>query len=337
MTLPTRPLGRTGMHLTAVGFGAWAIGGGGYRWGWGEQDDNVSIATIRHAVDLGLNWIDTAPVYGLGHSEEVVGQALATMPESERPLVFTKCGMVWGDDPQADPALAGRPESIRAECEASLKRLGVDRVDLLQMHWPAGDGTPVEAYWGAMLELRDEGKARAVGLCNHPVELLARAEAIGHVESLQPPFSAIKRTSAGTVIPWCAAHETGVISYSAMQAGLLTGAFSHQRAATLPASDWRAGEPEYRGEYLDRCLALADALTPIGAEAGLSLAAFAVAWVAAWPGVTAGIAGARSPQQVDGWIAGASAVLEPAVLARAAAAIDATGAGEGPSRPGAES
>jgi aryl-alcohol dehydrogenase-like predicted oxidoreductase len=272
-------------------------------------------------------------VYGLGHSEEVVGRALRGIPESERPLVFTKCGMVWGHDPQADPRNVGRPVSVRAECEASLKRLGVDRLDLLQMHWPATDGTPVEDYWGTLLELRAEGKARAVGLCNHPVELLERAEAVGHVESLQPPFSAIKRAAGGTVIPWCAAHETGVISYSAMQAGLLTGAFSKERAQALPAGDWRSGEPEYRGEYLDRSLALAGDLTPIAADAGLSLAAFAVAWVAAWPGVTGGIAGARSPEQVDGWIAGASAVLGPDSLERAAAAIEATGAGEGPARP----
>jgi aryl-alcohol dehydrogenase-like predicted oxidoreductase len=333
MSLPTRAFGRTGMHLTRVGFGAWAIGGGGYRWGWGDQDDDVSVATIRHAIELGLNWIDTAPVYGLGHSEEVVGRALRAMPESDRPFVFTKCGMVWGEDPQADPAIVGRPESVRAECEASLKRLGVDRVDLLQMHWPAGDGTSVEDYWGAMLELRQEGKTRAVGLCNHPVELLERAEAVGHVETMQPPFSAIKRAAGGDVIPWCAARGTGVISYSAMQAGLLTGAFSRQRAAALPASDWRSREPEYRGEELERSLALAGALTAIAADAGLSLAAFAVAWVAAWPGVTGGIAGARSPQQLDGWIAGASAALEPGILARAAASIEATGAGEGPARP----
>jgi aryl-alcohol dehydrogenase-like predicted oxidoreductase len=334
MSLPTRPLGRTGMHLTQVGFGAWALGGGGYRWGWGNQDDDLSVATFRHAVEQGLNWIDTAPLYGLGHSEEVVGRALRSIPEADRPLVFTKCGMVWGDDPQADPDNVGRPESVRAECDASLKRLGVERLDLLQMHWPAADGTPVEEYWGTLLALRDEGKARAVGLCNHPVDLLERAEAVGHVESLQPPFSAIKRDAAGTVIPWCAAHETGVISYSAMQAGLLTGAFSSERARSLPAGDWRSGEPEYRGEYLDRSLALADALRPIAADAGLSLAAFAVAWVAAWPGVTGGIAGARSPEQVDGWIAGASTVLGPDSLERAAAAIEATGAGEGPARPG---
>lgn len=334
MSLPTRPLGRTGMHLTRAGFGAWAIGGGGYRWGWGDQDDEVSVSTIRHAIELGLNWIDTAPVYGLGHSEEVVGRALRAMPEADRPLVFTKCGMVWGDDPQADPAVIGRPESVRAECDASLKRLGVERLDLLQMHWPAGDGTPVEDYWGTLLELRGEGKTRAVGLCNHPVDLLERAEAVSHVESLQPPFSAIKRAAAGTLIPWCAAHGTGVISYSAMQAGLLTGAFTKERAAALPASDWRSGEPEYRGAELDRSLALADALRPIAADAGLSLAGFAVAWVAAWPGVTGGIAGARSPEQVDGWIGGASTVLEQGILERAAAAIEASGAGEGPARSG---
>jgi aryl-alcohol dehydrogenase-like predicted oxidoreductase len=333
MSLPTRALGRTGMHVTTVGFGAWALGGGGYRWGWGDQDDEVSVATIRHAIELGLNWIDTAPIYGLGHSEEVVGRALRAMPESDRPLVFTKCGMVWGDDPQADPANIGRAASVRAECDASLKRLGVERLDLLQMHWPAGDGTPVEDYWGTLLELRDEGKARAVGLSNHPVELLERAEAVGHVESLQPPFSAIKRSAGGTVIPWCAAHDTGVISYSTMQAGLLTGAFSRQRAQTLPATDWRSGEPEYRGDELERSLALAEALKPIAADAGLSLAAFAVAWVAAWPGVTGAIVGARSPEQVDGWIAGASATLEPDILGRAAAAIEATGAGAGPAAP----
>src|SRR5688572_458749 len=234
-TLTTRRLGSTDMEITTVGFGAWAIGGGGWAFGWGPQDDAQSIATIRHAAERGINWIDTAAVYGLGHSEEIVGHALADMPAAERPYIFTKCGMVWDErDRMLPPRQVLRPESIRRECEASLRRLGVERIDLYQFHWPDEAGTPVEDSWAGMARLVDEGKVRAAGVSNFDVGLLERCESIRHVDSLQPPFSLIRRKAAEHEIPWCAAHGTGVIVYSPMQSGLLTERFSEERVKALP-------------------------------------------------------------------------------------------------------
>ncbi|NJO54171.1 MAG: aldo/keto reductase, partial [Bacteroidales bacterium] len=255
------------MHITRVGFGAWAIGGGDWAAGWGGQDDSASIAAIRHAVDRGINWIDTAAVYGLGHSEEVVRKALADIPFDERPYVFTKCGLVWDEADHAKmPSRVGAPESITREVEASLKRLGVERIDLYQMHWPAGDGTPLEAYWQTLLDLKAEGKVRAVGLSNHTAEQLQVCESLGHVDTLQPPFSAIRREAGAAELPWCHAHDTGVIVYSPMQSGLLTGHFTHERAKELPANDWRSRASDFAGDKLDRNLRLAAALQPIAAR-----------------------------------------------------------------------
>ena len=315
-----------------MGFGAWAIGGAGWKYGWGGQDDTESIAAIRHAVESGVNWIDTAAVYGLGHSEEVVARALADFPEADRPYVFTKCGLVWDEsDPTAEPQRAASPASVRHEVEASLKRLNTERIDLDQVHWPAEDGTPLEEYWQVMADLKAEGKARAIGLSNHDVAQLDRAEKIGHVDSLQPPFSAINRRAADE-IGWCAGHGTGVIVYSPMQSGLLTGSFTKERAANLPADDWRATAGDFT-KRLDSNLALADALRPIAERHGVSVAAVAVAWTLAWRGVTGAIVGARSPQQVDGWLPAASLELTDADLDDIAAAIERTGAGRGPTRP----
>src|SRR5437879_4598911 len=214
MTLLTRPLGTSGLQITQVGFGAWAIGGGGWYYGWGSQDDTDSVAAIKHAVASGINWVDTAAIYGLGHSEEVVGRALREIPAAERPYVFTKGGQIADRSRPFEEAQHNlRPESIRREVEASLRRLGVDRIDLYQVHWPSRDGTPVEEYWQTMLDLRQEGKIRAAGLSNHDDRLLARAEALGHVDSAQPPLSAIHRGAAADVLPWCAEHGTGVIVY----------------------------------------------------------------------------------------------------------------------------
>ncbi len=247
--LPTRRLGRTDMEITRVGFGAWAIGGADWAVGWGTQDDRDSIAAIRHSVERGINWIDTAAVYGLGHSEEVVRKALAEIPASERPYIFTKCGLVWDEnDRQAMPRRAGAPASIRSELEASLRRLGVERIDLYQMHWPADDGTPLEEYWQMLLDLKKEGKVRAVGLSNYNVAQLETAERLGHVDTLQPPFSAIRRTAAEAELPWCHTHETGVIVYSPMQSGLLTGRFTVERAKALPQDDWRSRNAEFTRE-----------------------------------------------------------------------------------------
>ena len=329
-----RPLGATGMEITRVGFGAWAIGGGDWAFGWSRQDDAESVAAIRHAVARGINWIDTAAVYGLGHSEEVVARALGEIPPREWPYVFTKCGLVWdGQDRKSQPRRVGEARSLRRELEASLRRLGVERIDLYQMHRPAEDGTPVEEYWQTLLDLKAEGKVRAVGLSNHGVEQLEAAERLGHVETLQPPFSAITRQAAVAELPWCAAHGTGAIVYSPMQAGLLTGAFTRERAESLPEDDWRSRSPEFRGEALRRNLALAAALTPIAERRGTTVGAVAVAWTIAWPGVTGAIVGARRPAQIDGWRPAADLELTAADLDEIAAAIERTGAGAGPTRP----
>jgi aryl-alcohol dehydrogenase-like predicted oxidoreductase len=333
-TLPTVPLGTTGMRITRVGFGAWAIGGGGWQFAWGNQDDADSIAAIRHAVERGINWIDTAAVYGLGHSEQIVARALRDIPASDRPYVFTKAGLVWDEhDHAAPPRRIGDPLSIRREVEASLSRLGVERIDLYQMHWPPEDGTPLAEYWGALLELRAEGTVRAIGLSNHDAAQLEAAERLGHVDTLQPPFSAIHRDVATGELPWCATHGTGVIVYSPMQSGLLTGTFSAERAARLGADDWRSRAADFRGAGLRRNLGLADALRPIADRHASSVGAVAVAWTLAWPGVTGAIVGARSAAQVDGWISAASLELTDADLDDIAAAIRRTGAGTGPVRP----
>ncbi|MDB5705379.1 MAG: aldo/keto reductase [Sphingomonas bacterium] len=332
--LPLRRLGTTDMAITRVGFGAWAIGGPDWAVGWGAQDDRESIYAIRHAVESGINWIDTAAIYGLGHSEKVVAKALAQIPAADRPYVFTKCGLVWDEsNRQAPPRQIGAAASIRAEVEASLRRLGVERIDLYQMHWPAEDGTPLADYWQTLLDLKAEGKVRAVGLSNHDAAQLAEAEAIGHVDTLQPPFSAIRRDAAAAELPWCHAHNTGVIVYSPMQAGLLTGRFSAERAAALPANDWRSRNALFQGDALKRNLALAAALAPIAERHGTTSAAVAVAWTLAWPGVTGAIVGARDPGQVSGWLDAATLTLTRADMAQIGRAIDATGAGVGPVMP----
>ncbi len=332
--LPKRRLGRTDMNITPVGFGAWAIGGPDWAVGWGAQDDNKSIAAIRHAVERGVNWIDTAAIYGLGHSEEVVRAALKEIPAAERPLVFTKCGLLWDEnDRKAFPRQVGAPDSIRREVEQSLRRLGVERIDLYQMHWPAKDGTPVEEYWRALLDLKAEGKVRAVGLSNHNVAQLEAAERIGHVDTLQPPFSAIRREFAAAELPWCRAHETGVIVYSPMQAGLLTGAFSQERVASLPADDWRSRDAEFTGDKLKRNLKVAAVMKAVAERHGTTTAAVAVAWVLAWPGVTGAIVGARAPEQIDGWIDAATLNLAHSDMEEIAATIVGTRAGAGPSLP----
>jgi aryl-alcohol dehydrogenase-like predicted oxidoreductase len=332
--LPTRRLGAGGPEITTVGFGAWAIGGGGWSFAWGAQDDAESIAAIRHAVSRGVTWIDTAAVYGLGHSEEVVGRAISEIPVGERPLVFTKCGLRWDDaDRMGAPVRDSRPARVREECEASLRRLRVERIDLFQFHWPDQTGTPLEDSWGEMARLQDEGKVRFIGVSNYDVPLLERCKALRPVQSLQPPFSMIRRDVASAELPWCAAHGTGVIVYSPMQSGLLTDGFTAERVAAFPEDDWRRRGPHYQQPNLGRNLALRDSLRPIAGKHGVSVAAVAVAWTLAWPGITAAIVGARNPGQVDGWIAAASLRLDRDDLDAIATAIGRTGAGSGASRP----
>jgi aryl-alcohol dehydrogenase-like predicted oxidoreductase len=335
MVLPTQSLGSTGLHITRLGFGSWAIGGGYWAFGWGPQDDADSLATMRHALELGINWIDTAAAYGLGHSEEVVGRLLRELPSGKRPLIFTKCGLVSdGHDPMTPPRRVLKPDSIRGECEASLRRLGVERIDLYQFHWPDETGTPVEDSWAAMVRLVEEGKVRAAGVSNFDVNLLERCEAIRHPDSLQPPFSLIHRTAAEKEIPWCAGHNTGVICYSPMQSGLLTESFTIERVSSLAKSDWRRGDPEFQQSNLGRNLALRDALRPIAKRHDTSVSCVAIAWDLAWPGVTGTIVGARTPKQVDGWIGAASITLTQEDLAEIASAIHSTKAGAGPVQPG---
>jgi aryl-alcohol dehydrogenase-like predicted oxidoreductase len=333
--IPRRALGTSELEISTVGFGAWAAGGGGWAFGWGPQNDEESLAAMLHAVELGVNWIDTAAVYGLGHSERVVGRLLQRLPREERPLVFTKCGLVWDAmNPMAPSRQVLRPASIRRECEASLHRLGVERIDLYQFHWPDQTGTPVEESWEEMGRLIAEGKVRYGGVSNFDLDLLERCQRVRQVHSLQPPFSLIRRDAAAALIPWCRARGTGVICYSPMGAGLLTERFTADRVAQLPEDDWRRKADQFQPPKLERNLSLRDGLKPVAARHGVSVAAVAVAWTLAWPGVTGAIVGARSPAQVDGWIAGASLSLSGPDLDEIAAAIRRTGAGSGPERAG---
>lgn len=290
--------------------------------------------------------IDTAPAYGLGHAEELVGSALAGIPETERPYLFTKTGLIWseGDDRTGPPRRIMRPDTVRAELEASLRRLRVDHIDLYQVHWPdtgavfvygaegaaAGAATPLAEYWQVMADLKKEGKVRAIGLSNHDAAQLEVAESIAHVDAIQPPFSAINR-SAAPEIAWAQQHGTGVIVYSPLQSGLLTGAFNAERARTLGADDWRSSHPDFT-TGLTANLALVAALRPIAARHGVGVAEAALAWATAWPGVTGAIVGARNIGQIDGWIGARELTLTPADLQEIATAITTTGAGTGPAQ-----
>ena len=334
MVLRKHRLGRSELEITQAGFGAWAIGGGGWAYGWGQQDDTASITAIKHAVSSGINWVDTAAIYGYGHSEEVVGRAVKEIPPRERPLIFTKGGMIPNlEKPYEEPQRNLQPASIRKEAEASLRRLSVDHIDLYQFHLPDETGTPVEESWGEMARLIDEGKVRAGGVSNFDVDLLERAEKVRHLDSLQPPFSLIHRAAGADVIPWSAAHQTGVIVYSPMQSGILTETFSRERVERMAADDWRRRNAEFNEPSLARNLALRDTLKPIAARHGVSVSGVAIAWTLSWPGVTAAIVGARSPQQVDGWLAAGNLELTAADITEIADALERTGAGTGPIRP----
>ncbi len=307
------------MEVSVVGLGAWAIGGADYAYGWGAQDDAASIATIRAALDAGINWIDTAAVYGLGHSEEVVAAALDGVPDADRPYVFTKGGLVWSSDRAVAPRRVGDPASLRREVQESLRRLRRERIDLYQMHWPAEDGAALDDYWEAFCALRDEGLIAAAGLSNHDIRALDAAEAIGHVDAVQPPLSAIRQDAAATVLPWAAAHGTGAIVYSPMGSGLLTGRFDRAGVDALAEDDWRKRSPDFTSE-LERNLAIADALRVVAERYDATMAAVAVAWTLANPGVTGAIVGARHPEQIAGWIGAVGLQLDEADLAQVAAA-----------------
>jgi aryl-alcohol dehydrogenase-like predicted oxidoreductase len=291
--MKTKRLGNSDLYITPVGFGAWAIGGAGWEFGWGDQDDKDSIAAIHRALELGVNWIDTAAVYGMGHSEEVVASALSSW-SGTRPYVFTKCGLLGDEQGYVHRNL--RANSIRRECENSLRRLMVDRIDLYQIHWPSED---LEEGWGEMARLQEEGKVRWIGVSNFDASQLRRAERIAPVTSLQPPYSLIRCEVEPDILPYCHSHGIGVIVYSPMQSGLLTGAMTRERVAKLPDSDWRSRDPEFREPKLSKNLALVERLRKIGQKYGVPPGQVAVAWVLCNPAVTAAIVGARSSQQVE--------------------------------------
>ena len=322
-----RTLGSEGPAISTIGLGSWAIGGA-WKWGWGEVDDRDSVAAIRRALELGVNWVDTAPTYGLGHSEEVVARALEPFAVGEEVYVFTKCGLRFEENREPEEFFVDlRPEFIREECEGSLRRLGLERIDLYQLHWPDNStGTPVEDSWGALVELANEGKARWIGVSNFDVELLERCEAIAHVDSLQPPFNLLDRSAREDVIPWCREHGTGVIVYSPLGSGLLTGAYDRDRLDALPPGDWRRSEPAFQEPGVSATLTLVERLRPLAARLGVDLAALALAWTLAVPGVTGAIAGARLPEHVESWSAASDLDLPPDVLEEIEAALAETGA-----------
>ncbi len=295
--MKTRQLGKSELEITPIGLGAWAMGGGGYAAGWGPQNDEESIQTIHRAIDLGINWIDTAPVYGLGRSEEVVGRALKG--RAERPYVFTKCSLVW--DVQGNISNSLQAESIRRECEASLRRLQIDAIDLYQIHWPNPD-PDIEEAWRTMAQLKREGKVRYIGVSNFDVVQMKRAMAIAPITSLQPPYSLLNREIETEILPFCIDHDIGVIVYSPMASGLLTGAMSRERIANLPADDWRRSNAEYQEPRLTRNLELVQFLTDIGFPHQMSPGEVAIAWTLGHPGVTGAIVGARRPDQISNLI-----------------------------------
>ncbi len=286
-------LGATDLWLTPIGFGAWAVGGGDWAFAWGPQDDAASIAAIHRAIELGVNWIDTAPVYGLGHSEEIVGKAVKA--SSVKPFIFTKCGMVWDEKREIKRTLL----EIRREVEESLRRLQVDAIDLYQIHWPIED-KDIEEGWSTMAALRKEGKVRHIGVSNFSIDQMHRCLEIAPIASLQPPYSMINRTVETEILPFCRDHEIGVINYSPMHSGLLTGAMTKERVANFPADDFRRNVKNYQEPQLSRNLAIADFLKQIGARHDVSAGVVAIAWTLANPAITAAIVGGRSPEQVEG-------------------------------------
>ena len=292
LDMKTKQLGNSDLFITPIGFGAWAIGGSGWEFGWGEQDDKASVAAIHRALDLGINWIDTAAVYGTGHSEEVVAFALRTWP-GPRPYVFTKCGLRWDDQGYIHRDLTAN--SIRRECENSLRRLQVDVIDLYQIHWPSDD---LEEGWSAMAQLQKEGKLRWIGVSNFNVEELRRVQKVAPVTSLQPPYSLVRREVEREILPYCRSNGLGVVVYSPMASGLLTGAMTRKRAASLPESDWRSRDVEFKEPRLSRNLALVERLREVGEHHGRPPGQVAVAWTLQNPAVTGAIVGARSAKQV---------------------------------------
>src|SRR5882672_10487581 len=310
--MKTKQLGNSDLFITPVGFGAWAIGGSGWEFAWGDQDDHASIAAIHRALELGVNWIDTAAVYGMGHSEEVVSRALKSWP-GKRPYVFTKCGLRWDERGKVHPLLTA--DSIRAECENSLRRLGVETIDLYQVHWPVDDTTELEEGWKAMAQLQQAGKVRWIGVSNFNIEQMQIAQSIAPITSLQPPYSLIRREVEEEVLPFCHLEEIGVIVCSPMASGLLTGAMTRERVARLPEGDWRSRSPEFQEPKLSKNLALVARLRDIGTRHGRPPGHVAIAWTLRHPAVTGAIVGARSARQVEETFASSGFRLNDADIA----------------------
>ncbi|HUQ91943.1 MAG TPA: aldo/keto reductase [Bryobacteraceae bacterium] len=297
--METRRLGNSDLEITAIGVGAWAMGGSDWAFGWGSQDDRDSIAAIRAALARGVNWIDTAAVYGLGHSEVVVGKAVRGL--AKKPYVFTKCARVWDANRQIGKSL--KAACIRKECEDSLRRLNLDVIDLYQIHWPEPD-EDVEEGWATLCKLKEEGKVRWIGVSNFSVSQMERAQAIGPITSLQPPYSLVTRDIESGILPYAERQNIGVIVYSPMKAGLLSGAMTRERALNLPADDWRRRNPAFQEPQLSRNLEMVEVLRAIGARHGRTPGEVAIAWTLRQPAVTGAIVGMRNPAQVDG-VAGA--------------------------------
>lgn len=289
-----RKLGNTDMDITRIGFGAWAIGGGNWEFGWGPQDDQKAINAIRQAIEVGMNWIDTAAVYGLGHSEELVARALEGM--HDRPFIFTKCGLVWNANRKVSRNIKGG--SIRRECEASLRRLKVDMIDLYQIHWPVAED--IQEAWEMMEKLRQEGKVRHIGVSNFDMEQIKICQETASVSSLQPPYSLIMREYEDEVLPYCKDQDIGVIVYSPMASGMLTGAMTRERIKSMPDNDWRKNDLKFQEPQLSRNLELAERLKEIGKRHSCSAGEVAIAWTLRNPAVTGSIVGGRSASQVDG-------------------------------------
>lgn len=322
-------LSLNGVSLSRIGLGSWAMGGGGL-FGWGHQDDKDSIDTMHAAIEAGVNWIDTAPVYGRGHSEEVVGRFLQDVPTGDRPMVLTKCGIVWDS---AGSTRTLHPDSIRAECDASLQRLGVESLDMLQFHQPDEVGTPLEDSWATMLQLLDEGKIRSAGVSNYEGAALQTICDQGQLTSVQSPMSLIDRDIGSTIVPWAREHSVGVLVYSPMASGLLTDSFTAERASSFPEDDWRSRNQQFQEPNLSRNLALRDAVVEVADAHSTKVSAVAVAWTLSWPGVSAAIVGGRRPNQLTDWVDAVNLDLTDDDLVTIQSALTESEAGTGPTSP----
>ena len=313
-----KKLGNSDLEISPIGLGTWAIGGDGV-FGWGPQDDAKSIAAIRRSVERGINWLDTAPIYGMGHSEKVVAQALEEIGSADRPLVFTKCGLTWDDDKNVIHNIT--PDSIRAEVEDSLRRLDIDVIDLYQIHWPifprGGDDSGIEAAWETLADLKEQGKVRAIGVSNYDVGQLQRTQKIAPIASLQPPYSALMRQIEDEILPHCLDTDIGTIAYSPMHNGMLTGTMTRERVEALPEGDWRKQvNPSFREPLLTKSLEFVEVLRGVADRRGRSVAEAAIAWTLRHPAVTGAIVGARDADQVDGFIGAMDFRLDEDDLAR---------------------